>query len=154
MRDRSLLNRMASLNVTIGGSGTGQPLPVVVLTVVVVVMALITVYKTSISPGGGIDLSKEIPFKCKACNEIVNKTLRDLQQMEETQQMGPMMGPMKLVCPKCGKKELTQAVKCPKCEEVFIFEMDPMAGASFDDRCPKCGVSYSEAWQEKYRKGK
>ncbi|NLX07107.1 MAG: hypothetical protein GXY33_18380 [Phycisphaerae bacterium] len=152
MRDR-FVSRWAALKVGIGGAGGGQPLPVVVLTVVVVVMALITVYK-SINPGDGLDPNRKIPFKCKACGEIAHKTLGELQAMSETQQMGPMMGPMKLECPKCGKKELTQAVQCPQCEEVFIFEMDPMQMTEFDDRCPKCGVSYSEAWQEKYRKGK
>ena len=50
------------------------------------------------------------------------------------------------------EKELTQAVKCPDCEAVFIFEMDPSKPDDFDDSCPKCEVSYSEAWQKKYRK--
>ena len=66
--------------------------------------------------------------------------------------MGPMMGPMVLQCPKCSKQTLTQAVECPveTYKEVFIMNMDPMKGI-FDDKCPKCGVSYSKAWQEKYQ---
>ncbi|NLX07152.1 MAG: DUF1559 domain-containing protein [Phycisphaerae bacterium] len=99
-------------------------------------------------------VDRMIPFKCTACGAVVMKNLDELQQMHETEKMAPMMSSMKLVCPKCDNKELTQAVLCLKCDEVFIFEMDPMAGADFDDRCPKCGVSYAEAWQEKYGKGK
>ena len=154
MRDRVLSCRWAFSGITIGGSSGGLPAPLVLLALGVVLMAMLTVWHTSSRRGGEFDPTKEVAFKCKACGAIVMKTLGDLQTMEETQQMGPMMGPMKLDCPYCGEQELTQAVQCPQCEEVFIFEMDPMQMTEFDDRCPKCGVSYSEAWQEKYRKGK
>jgi len=130
----------------------GQPVPLLVLTVIVLAMALITVFD-SLMPTSGVNLNKQIPFKCTNCGNIQQFTIRELQKMQNPGQMGPMMGPMTLTCQKCGKKTLTQAVECPKCQEIFVMKMDPSRGL-FDDKCPKCGVSYAKAWQEKYRKEK
>lgn len=63
---------------------------------------------------------------------------------------GPMAGPMTLECPACHQKNLTQAVQCPKCGNIFVMQTDPAAN-KFDDSCPKCHESYAKAWQEKYR---
>jgi ribosomal protein L37AE/L43A len=122
------------------------------LTIIVLAMALITVFDSVFSDPNAIDQNRKIPFKCtnKACNAVVYYTIGEIQKMQQPGQMGPMMGPMILNCPKCNQKTLTQAVECPKCSEVFIMNMDPMKGV-FDDKCPKCGESYSKAWQEKYR---
>jgi ribosomal protein L37AE/L43A len=153
MRSKSLWLRPKFSGVTVGGSGGGQPLPLVILTVVVLAMALITVFDSVTSSGREIDLSKQIPFKCTnpQCNEVKFYTLGELKTMQKPGSMGPMMGPMILDCPKCSQHTLTQAVKCPKCDEVFIMKMDPSKGM-FDDKCPKCGVSYAKAWKEKYQK--
>jgi predicted RNA-binding Zn-ribbon protein involved in translation (DUF1610 family) len=91
-----------------------------------------------------------IPFKCISCGDIEKYTISELQKMPKINK-GPMMGPMKLNCPKCGKDTLTQAVVCPSCGEIFVMKMDPAKGL-FDDKCTKCGKSYAKAWQEKYRK--
>ena len=154
MRNRSSLVRTGFSGVTIGGSAGGQPVPLVILTIVVLAMALLTVWDAATGGSSKINLNKKIPFKCTKCSAVVYYTIKDLQKMQKPGQMGPMMGPLKLDCPKCGgKKTLTQAVQCPKCGEVFIMEMDPKTGM-FDDKCPKCGSSYAEAWREKYRKGR
>lgn len=97
---------------------------------------------------------KRIPFKCKACGVVVMKTLGELHKIETQEPMGMPMGPMKLVCPKCDKKELTQAVQCPECNEVFLYEFDMTNPQAMNDKCPKCGVSYAEAWQRKYARPK
>jgi hypothetical protein len=153
MLSKSLMFRPKFSGVTIGGSG-GQPLPLVILTIIVLAMALITVFDSVFSDPNAIDTNRKIPFKCtnKSCNEVVFFTIGDLQKKQNPGQMGPMMGPMVLQCPKCSQQTLTQAVECPveTCKEVFIMNMDPMKGI-FDDKCPKCGTSYSKAWQEKYR---
>jgi len=153
MLSKSLMFRPKFSGITIGGSG-GQPLPLVILTIVVLAMALITVIDSVISDPNDIDHNRKIPFKCTnpACNAVEYYTIGDLQKMQQPGSMGPMMGPMVLDCPKCNQKTLTQAVECPveTCKEVFIMNMDPMKGV-FDDKCPKCGTSYSKAWQEKYR---
>jgi len=154
MDKSSVWFRTSFSGITIGGSYGGQPLSLVVLTVVVSAMALITVYDAvSGSRTSGVNPQKQIPFKCLSCNTIVQYTIKDLQKMQKPGEMGPMMGPMKLECPRCHRKELTQAVECPRCNEVFVMKMDPSKGL-FDDKCPKCGESYAKAWQEKYRKTK
>jgi predicted RNA-binding Zn-ribbon protein involved in translation (DUF1610 family) len=96
-----------------------------------------------------MEIDKQIPFKCKACGLVVMKTLGELRKIEIEDPMGMPMGPM--VCSQCGKKELTQAVQCPECGEAFIYEIDSLQS---NDRCPKCGVSYAEAWRRKYAKWK
>jgi predicted RNA-binding Zn-ribbon protein involved in translation (DUF1610 family) len=164
MQSKSLLPRLFAQRMAVGGGAGGGPTPVVVLTVIVMAMALITAWHTAFSTSNGVDPKKEIPFKCKACGVVVMKTLGELRQMEtqqtmETQDptgmpMGMPMGPMKLVCPSCGQEELTQAVQCPECNEVFIYEIDMANPQAMNDKCPKCGVSYAEAWQKKYAKEK
>lgn len=153
MRRTFSLVRTKFSGLTIGGSGGGQPLPLVILTIVVLAMALMTVYDAASGGSNRVNLNKKIPFKCTSCGEVVYYTIKDLQKMQKPNAMGPMMGPMVLTCPKCHKKTLTQATKCPKCGEVFIMKMDPAKGL-FDDKCPKCGTSYAKAWKEKYRKSK
>ena len=152
MRIMSLARGGVFSGLTIGGSGGGQPIPIVVLTVVVVAMAFYTVYDTAFNTLNGIDPNKEIPFKCAKCGVVVMKTLGELRQMETAEPMGMPMGPMKLLCTKCGQKELTQAVQCPECNEVFIYEINMTNPQAMNDKCPKCGVSYAEAWQKKYAK--
>jgi uncharacterized paraquat-inducible protein A len=65
--------------------------------------------------------------------------------------VGKMMEPLVLDCPFCKEHTLTRAIKCPKCDFIFIMKLNLMEGF-FDDKCPKCGVSYSTAWQEEYKK--
>jgi len=129
------------------------------LAIKVEIVCIVMIFLASLTLGhhwktqapGNINLDKKIPFKCVSCNKITQFTIKDLQKMQKPGEMGPMMGPMKLECPQCKKKELTQAVECPKCNQVFVMKMDPAKGL-FDDKCPKCGESYAKAWQEKYRK--
>jgi len=45
------------------------------------------------------------------------------------------------VCRKCGKRSIYEAVKCPKCGEVFI---KGWKRGDYEDRCPKCGYSQIE----------
>lgn len=48
-----------------------------------------------------------------------------------------------VLCEKCTKLTAFQAVKCPKCENVFI--RGAIGPRDFPDRCPKCKFSQSEA---------
>jgi len=163
----------------VSGKGKWLALKVEVICFLMIVLALLTLrdYKQS-QAQAQVNLDKQIPFKCTACSSIEYYKIRDLQKIYKPEQMRlaqgpatqpanaaeagkpptttapvmePMMGPMTLQCKKCGKKTLTQAVECPKCQNIFVMKMDPAKGL-FDDKCPKCGESYAKAWQEKYRK--
>lgn len=96
------------------------------------------------------DPNRKIPFMCTNtdCNTVEFFTVDHLQKTQQSSSMGPLV----LDCPKCQKHTLTQAVACPACGEVFIMNMDPQKGI-FDDKCPKCGESYSKAWQERNQSG-
>jgi rRNA maturation protein Nop10 len=147
-----------------GGSGGAKALKVMSLSILIIILSIITLGDYGLHGSGSQpNLDKEIPFKCTHCSTVAWYKIRDLQKMFKTATIpgpttspadplrGLMMGPMTLNCPKCGKKTLTQAVECPKCQFIFVMQMDP-AHNKFDDKCPKCGVSYAKAWQEKYRK--
>ena len=151
MRSKSIVNKSMLSGVTIGGSGGGQPIPLLIVTIVVVAMALVTVWESVTGGSSSFDPSREIPFKCTSCAEISSKTLGELRDLQKDMPMGGPMEAPKYDCPKCGKKALTQAVKCPECEEVFIIAMDPTQGM-YDDKCPKCSVSYAEAWRKAHKK--
>jgi predicted RNA-binding Zn-ribbon protein involved in translation (DUF1610 family) len=146
-----LLLKTRFSGITIGGSGGGQPLPLVILTVAVLAMAIVTVIDAGFGNSSGLDLNSEVPFKCTSCGHVERYTIKQLQSMQKAGAGGPMMGPLILDCPKCKKKALTQAVECLKCKEVYIMDMDPMKG-KFNDKCPKCGSSFSQLWREKYAK--
>jgi len=106
------------------------------------------------SRSGRFNLDKKIPFRCTNCGLVRSFAIRELQKMQKPDKADPSMGPMKLDCTQCGKKTLTQAVECPKCQEIFVLKILKIDATrnSLDDKCPKCGESYIKAWQEKYRK--
>ncbi len=151
MLSRSLTGKAAFSGITIGGSGGGQPLPLVILTVIVVAMALVTVYRTVVPPGP--DYGRKVDFKCMACGAVEIKTAGDLRDMRRgggdgPRMMTPMTGPIILVCPQCGEKEMTTALKCYECGEIFLLDRSP---GKVEDRyiCPKCGQSYRESMRKK-----
>jgi hypothetical protein len=51
-------------------------------------------------------------------------------------------------CPKCSKVTAQKALKCPKCENVFIPDWGRVKN-DFPDRCPKCRFSEIEQEQKK-----
>jgi len=56
------------------------------------------------------------------------------------------MKPPGLICKKCGKKSVYEAVKCEKCR--LVFEVYTVA-RDFRDRCPNCGNSKIEKDRER-----
>jgi hypothetical protein len=68
----------------------------------------------------------------------------------EKENMNPNdpISPVFQVCPKCGQKTGSPAIKCPKCETVFFEGSAPAIGEAardiYRDRCPKCGYSQIE----------
>ncbi|MFA5865965.1 MAG: hypothetical protein WC975_14930 [Phycisphaerae bacterium] len=137
--------------ITIGGSGGLGSLKLVFLSIFIIALAILTLSDFERGQRNyNLNLDKLVPFKCINCNTVVLYKIRDLQKLQTPNDIGFIMGPVILDCPYCRTKNLTQAVECPRCKEIFIIKMDTMRGF-FDDRCTMCGESYSKAWQEKYR---
>lgn len=158
MKRKGLITDYNLRGVTIGGGG-GQPIHMVIISVILLVMVVITLWDNiRRTAAGGLDPNKKIPFKCTnpECGAVIWYTIAEVQKMYDSPERAnmAMMGPLRLDCPKCGKKNsLVQAVQCPKCGEVFIIEVDRRTG-KMKEQCPKCGAIYSEAIREEYLKKK
>ncbi len=106
------------------------------------------IYFTQFSGGGtGYASNETIYLKCfnKSCGEIKETTSKELYEGIDSEPSSPMqVGPMRFDCPKCGKKSMFIAEKCPKCETLFV--LTPMATGDYPDRClnPDCKYSAME----------
>ena len=118
-------------------------IPLFALTVFVVIEAVAEDRTLCIDP--------RIPFKCTNCGKKCSFSLGELKKMTQSPTTKPVAGPVRLTCPDCEKKTLTQAVRCLACKEIFVMEFDPTTG-TYNDHCPDCGKSYSKLWNEKYRR--
>jgi len=101
------------------------------------------------SGGGGIEQLKRGEMMwvkcnnpdCKAQYQIDRKDY--LTDVEEKVKANPLsLQTPALVCEKCGKESLFQAVKCENCGKVFFYGAVP---GDFADRCPDCKYSKTEA---------
>ena len=91
---------------------------------------------TTIKPG-----EKMLWVKCSntACNNEYEMDEVDyIKHLRDFRSGGDAAAPM--VCPKCGQKSVFEAIKCPKCGNVF-FAGNP---GDLPDRCPKCKFSQIE----------
>lgn len=62
-------------------------------------------------------------------------------QVDEAVRANPGVDPpLPIVCKKCGKESLYQAVKCAKCRKIFFYGGKP---GDYPDRC-ECGYSQIE----------
>jgi hypothetical protein len=85
--------------------------------------------------------------KCRKCNQSYEMSLKEyFKEQEEKARANPSPMPiaLPLKCQKCGQDGITKAFKCenPQCGEVFFANSVP---ADFEDRCPKCKNSATEA---------
>jgi len=83
---------------------------------------------------------KCVNLKCNGGNTIYETSLkeyRDFQKEYVAEETTPGM-----TCAKCGKPSVFEAMKCPKCGNVFV----PGEAGREDlvDRCPKCKYSQRE----------
>ena len=88
-------------------------------------------------------LKVKLPFVCDKCGEVTwltAKELRDRARQSAAKEEEPIIN-----CPSCDTGRLHSAVECPNCHEVFVV-MRP------EDRCPKCGTPYMQAWKSNYLK--
>jgi phage FluMu protein Com len=98
--------------------------------------------------GGGIDsidAAQMIWVKCAKCGQSYEMSEKQyFKELEEKAKANPSPIPvaMPLTCQKCGKDGIRKAFKCEKCGEVFFANSVP---GDFEDRCPKCKHSATEA---------
>jgi len=83
--------------------------------------------------------------KCMKCSQSYEMGLRQFyKETEEKAKANPSPIPvaMPIKCQKCGQDGIRRAFKCEKCGEVSFLNSVPN---DFDDRCPKCKNSATEA---------
>lgn len=86
--------------------------------------------------------------KCLKCGEGYEMSLKDYyDQVAEKSRANPSPLPvtLPLTCQKCSKDGIVKAFKCEKCQEIFRANSVPN---DFEDRCPKCKHSATEAKRE------
>jgi len=98
--------------------------------------------------GAGIDSiadSQMTWVKCAKCSQSYE--MGEKQYQKELVEMAkarpsPIPVAMPLKCQKCGQEAVRKAFKCEKCGEVSFLNS---VQADFEDRCPKCKHSATEA---------
>jgi hypothetical protein len=119
---------------------------------VVIAVCIIGAVVVFVRRGGGTGADKlsdtEMTWvKCAKCNQSYEMGLKQYyKELEEKARANPSPVPvaMPLKCEKCGQDGIRKAFKCenPKCGEVFFANSVPN---DFEDRCPKCKSSVTEA---------
>ncbi len=119
------------------------------IVIAVCVLGAIVVFMSRRGKGGaGIDSiadSQMTWVKCAKCNQSYEMGAKQYakEQMEMMQaHPSPIPVALPLKCQKCGQEAVRKAYKCEKCGEVFFANSVP---ADFEDRCPKCKHSATEA---------
>jgi len=84
---------------------------------------------------------KCVNIRCNAAFETNLREYRDFQKEHIEEETTPGA-----ICQSCGKPSAFKAIKCPKCENVFIG--GESGRADFADRCPKCKYSEREEAQK------
>jgi phage FluMu protein Com len=98
--------------------------------------------------GAGIDSiadSQMVWVKCAKCSQGYQMSEKQYyRELEEKAKANPSPIPvaLPLKCQKCGQDAVRKAFKCEKCGEIFFANSVP---ADFEDRCPKCKHSATEA---------
>ncbi len=70
------------------------------------------------------------------------------QVQKQAQQRPTSTGPTVIICEKCGKLSLFEAVKCGNPDCGLIFLRGTAGAMDFADRCSKCGYSQTERDRE------
>jgi phage FluMu protein Com len=119
----------------------------IVIAVCVLVAVVVFVSRRGRS-GAGIDSiaeSQMIWVKCAKCSQGYEMGERQYyKELEEMAKANPSPIPVAhpLKCEKCSQNAVRKAFKCEKCGEVFFANSVP---ADFEDRCPKCKHSATDA---------
>ena len=82
------------------------------------------------------------------CGKAYDMSRHDFDKKRRELATGPgaslgVMGQMPpITCPHCGQESARVAIKCKKCEKVYV--PDPNIRGGYPDRCPGCGHSAIE----------
>lgn len=76
-------------------------------------------------------------FKCTECGMVLEPTAKELRA-DPSVAIGPRGGVM--MCPKCQKRTMRTAERCPECSTVFFAEYTKLE-VDASNSCPKCGWS-------------
>ena len=126
-----------------------KPVMIGVIVVCIIVAGLITLARRGGGDGGGINDIPEGKMTWVKCSNPSCNAEYEMSEKQYVKDMQERFNPMSrtqtpLICEKCAKESLFQAVKCanPSCGIVFI---KGIAGpGDHPDRCPKCKQSETE----------
>ena len=117
-----------------------KPIMIAVIVVCLVVAFMVTVKRKGGGEGVKFFEGKPMWIKCKDCGATWQMdTAVYYRWIEENIQGGSVAPPME--CEQCGATAAYRAEECPKCGEVFIYDVQ---SGDFPDRCPKCKYSTME----------
>jgi phage FluMu protein Com len=119
----------------------------VVIAVCIIGAVVVFMGRRGRNPGDTIADTEMTWVKCAKCNQSYEMGLKQyFKEQEEKAKANPSPMPvaLPLKCQKCGQDGIRKAFKCEneKCGEVFFANSVP---ADFEDRCPKCKHSATEA---------
>ena len=133
------------LNQLLGGSIMNKATSIIII-VVCLMAAILLFNKFVLSSGsGGTDdiSSDEMTWvKCRNCQAQYQMKLKEFYKELEAN-TDPKMAVVTpgIKCKECGQDKVYQAIKCPKCGDVFFLGS---VRGKLDDTCPKCGYSEKE----------
>jgi DNA-directed RNA polymerase subunit RPC12/RpoP len=118
----------------------------IVIGVCIVGAAVVFISRRGGSSGANQIADTEMTWvKCAKCGQSYEMGLRQYyQELEEKTRANPSPMPvaLPLTCQKCGQDGVRKAYKCENCGEVFFANSVPN---DFEDRCPKCKHSATDA---------
>ena len=112
------------------------------------ILVAVVVFVKSRGSGSGIEDIEDTEMtwvKCMKCGEGYEMSLKEYyKQLDEKAKANPSPMPIAhpLTCQKCGQDGIQKAFKCEQCGETFRAGSVP---ADFEDRCPSCKYSKTEA---------
>ena len=129
-----------------------KPIMIAIVIGCLVLAGAITFFTSDSSrPGGRSEATDEKQLLCvnPDCNAeftITNKDydeqLKAIAENMPEMGMGMGMGMVALTCPQCGQQSAYLAIKCSKCQYVFL--PNEAGAGKYPDTCPECGYSEYE----------
>jgi len=120
-----------------------------IIVVCLAAAAIIYVKNMSRDGRGRTAASETMWVKCTNPDCGAAYEISESEYIEWARESAYSTGPVPMRCEKCGEDSAYQAIKCEKCETVFVMGT---VTDDFADRCPECGNSETEEIWEKGRR--